>query len=176
MVNFPGMENSPTAPPTLALLLFGTAYSLTAIHYAPRLSNRLAECPKAWAGVIAANTVAMSVYLWHMTAAVIVMAATHVTIGLSDAAVGSTEWWMLKVPTVVASSMVLAPIVAVVSRIERRALLAPRRPWTGGLASMIATAVVTSTALKLWTSGSGVMIVSSCAVLVVLGRTAYRTN
>ncbi len=176
MVNFPGMENSPTAPPTLALLLFGTAYSLTAIHFAPRISDWLAERPKAWAGVIAANTVAMSVYLWHMTAAVIVMAATHMTIGLSDAAVGSAEWWILKVPSVLAASLVLAPIVALVSRIERNALLAPRRAWNGSLASMMATAAATSFALKFWTSGNPVLIVGSCAVLVILGRTAYATK
>ena len=176
MVNFPGMENSPTAPPTLALMLFGTAYSLTAIHFAPRISDWLAERPKAWAGVIAANTVAMSVYLWHMTAAVIVMVATHMTIGLSDAAVGSAEWWILKVPTVLAGALVLVPIVALVSRIERNALLAPRRAWNGSLTSMMATAAATSFALKFWTSGNPVLIVGSCTVLVILGRTVYATK
>ena len=83
---------------------------------------------------------------------------------------------MLKVPTVLASSLVLAPIVVLVSGIERKALLAPRRPWNGSLGSMLAVAAVTSFALKFWTSGNPVLIVGSCAVLVLLGRTAYATN
>ena len=51
MVNVPGLENSPTNPPTLALMTFGAAYSLTAIAAAPRISAALQARPKAWAGV-----------------------------------------------------------------------------------------------------------------------------
>jgi hypothetical protein len=174
MVNFPGMENSPTNPPTLSLLLFGTAYSLTAIHFAPAISAWLAERPKAWAAVIGANTVAMSVYLWHMTAAIIVTAAVQMTVGLPEVMVGSAAWWYLKIPMVLASMLVLAPIVVLVSGVERRALLAPRRPWNGSVASIAATAVVTSAALKLWTSGQPALIVGSCLILVALGSTTLR--
>ena len=59
---------------------------------------------------------------------------------------------------------------------KRKALLAPRRPWNGSLGSMLAVAAVTSFALKFWTSGNPVLIIGSCAVLVILGRTAYATN
>jgi uncharacterized membrane protein YhaH (DUF805 family) len=171
MVNHPGMEHSPTNPPNLALLLFGAAYSLTAIALAPAVTRFLARRPRVWTGVVAANTVAMSVYLWHMTAAVIVTAAVHLTIGLPDVAVGSGSWWLWKVPMTLASVVVLVPIVAVVSKVERRALLAPRRPWNGGMASMAGVAVVASIALKLWTSGNLAVIVPCLVVLVVLGRT-----
>lgn len=171
MVNWPGLENSPTNPPSLALLLFGTAYSLTAIAAAPALSKALANRPKVWTGVVAANTVAMSVYLWHMTAAVIATAILHLTIGLPETTVGSIEWWLWKIPTVAGALVVLAPIVALVSKIERDALLAPRRPWEGGALSMSAVAVVASVALKWWTSGELAIIVPCLIVLVVLGRT-----
>ena len=72
--------------------------------------------------------------------------------------------------------IVLAPIVAVVSKVERKALLAPRRAWNGGLPSIIGVAVVTSTALKLWSSGELVTAVPSLAVLVALGATALRPS
>ncbi len=176
MVNAPGMENSPTNPPTLALMTFGTAYSLTAIAAAPKISQALAKRPKAWAAVVGANAVAMSVYLWHMTAAVVVTAAMYFTTGLPTHAVGSIDWWLFKIPTIIGSLVVLGPIVAIVSRVERNALLAPRRPWNGGVASIVVVAALTSTALKLWTSGNPALIAPSLLVLVVLGATSLRAS
>ena len=174
MVNAPGIENSPTNPPTLALLAFGTAYSLTAVAVAPAISSWLARSPRMWMAVVASNTVAMSVYLWHMTAAVIVTAIMTFTIGLPEAVVGSGVWWLWKLPVIVASLVVLMPIVAYVSRIERAALLAPRRPWNGSIVSIFALAAVTSAALKFWTGGTPITIVGSCLVLVALGSTVFK--
>ena len=174
MVNVAGIENSPTNPPTLSLLTFGAAYSLTAIAAAPRISNALATRPKAWAAVVGANTVAMSVYLWHMTAAVIVSAAIHFTFGLPTHIVGSFDWWLFKIPTVLLSTLVLAPIVLAVSKVERNALLAPRRPWNGGLASIFAVAIITSAALKFWSGGELATAVPSLVVLVALGLTVLK--
>jgi hypothetical protein len=171
MVNAPGMEHSPTNPPNLALLLFGFAYGATAIAAAPVLSRWLAATPKAWTAVVASNSMAMTVYLWHMTAAVIVTAAIHLTVGLPQAAVGSGLWWLWKAPTMLASALVLAGLVRLVGAIERDALLAPRRPWNGSVASISAVAVLASLALKQWTSGSPMLIVPSLLVLVVLGHT-----
>ena len=174
MVNVAGIENSPTNPPTLSLMTFGAAYSLTAIGFAPRISAALATRPKAWAAVVGANTVAMSVYLWHMTAAVIVGAAMHFTVGLPEHIVGSVDWWLFKIPTILLSAIVLAPIVAVVSKVERTALLAPRRPWNGGLVSIFAVAIITSMALKLWSGGELNTAFPSLAVLVAFGVTVLR--
>jgi len=176
MVNAPGLENSPTNPPTLALMTFGAAYSLTAVAAAPRISAWLADRPKAWAGVVAANAVAMSVYLWHMTAAVIVTGAMLFTTGLPAHEVGSVAWWVFKIPTIAGSMVVLAAIVAVVNRVERAALLAPRRPWNGSIVSIFAVAAATSTALKLWTSGDPAQIIPALVVLVGLGATALRAT
>ena len=176
MVNAPGLEHSPTNPPTLSLMVFGAAFSATAIALAPTISDMLTARPKAWMVVVASNSIAMSVYLWHMTAAVIFTGAVHLTVGLPSAAVGSAHWWMFKVPTILGSLVVLAPIVLLVSRVERRALLAPRRPWNGGVCSIIAVAAVTSTALKLWTSGDVILIVPALSVLVVLGRTVLSST
>jgi hypothetical protein len=176
MVHFPGVEHSPTHPPTLSLMAFGAAYSLTAILAAPAISKFLAERPRLWSGVIAGNAVAMSVYLWHMTAAIVVVAITHATIGLPEVAVGSLAWWGLKVPMVIAAIAVLLPIVKTVSPVERRALLAPRRPWNGNVVSVIAIAAVTSTALKLWTIGNSTGLVIGSVVVVVLGNTVLQAT
>ena len=154
MVHFPGLENSPTHPPSLALMLFGAAYSCTAIAAAPAISRWLAHRPKAWTAVVASNAVAMSVYLWHFTAAIAASAVFYTFGWLPTAAVGTFDWWIQKMPLLVASTLILVAIVAKVMPIERNALLADRQPWVGGRASLFVVAAVLSTALKQWAHGN----------------------
>jgi len=168
MVHVPGIENSPTHPPSLALMLFGAAYSATALAAAPRISKALAERPKAWAAVVAANAISLSVYLWHFTAAVAATAVFYALGMLPTAAVGTGAWWLEKLPMMGLSAVFLAVIVAVVGRFEQRALLAPRAPWKGGAASMLATAALVSGSVKLWSLGTGFGVVTGCTLLLAV--------
>ncbi len=168
MVNFPNLVHSPTNPPTLALLLFGAAYSATAILAAPVVSGFLTRSRRAWAAVVAANSFAVSVYLWHMTAAVAASAVFYLFRALPTAAVGTNDWWLQKLPLLALSLVFLTGIVAVVSRVERTALLAPRAPWQGGPASMLVSAAVVSASIKLWAGGDIVGIALGCACLVTI--------
>jgi len=168
MVHFPGLENSPTHPPSLALMLFGAAYSCTAIAIAPAVSRWLAERPKAWAAVVAGNAVSMSVYLWHFTAAIAASALFAALGWLPTAAVGTFDWWIQKMPLLGVSAIILAAIVAKVMHVERNALLAPRTPWAGGPVSMLVLAGVLSTALKQWAHGEFTIAAICLAVVVTL--------
>ncbi len=157
MVNVPGLEHSPANPPTIALLLFGAAYSATALALAPAINRWLASnapsSKRAWAAVVGANTVAMSVYLWHMTAAAAAGAVLYALGQLPTADVGTAAWWLQKMPLMGLSLVILAGLVAVVARFERRALLAPRVDWKGGQGSMLATAAIVSASIKIWVLG-----------------------
>ena len=172
MVHFPEIGDlSPTHPPSLALLAFGTAYSATALAIAPWVSDRLARPSgqRAWSLVVAANGVAMSVYLWHFTAAVAAAGLLHALGGpLPTAAVGSLAWWWQKLPLMGLAAVVLLAIVAVVVRFEQRALFAPKTPWVGGPASMALTAAVVSTGLKLWTTGSVPAVLLGASTVVIV--------
>lgn len=168
MVHVPGIDHSPTHPPSLALMLFGAAYSATALAAAPRISTALAERPKAWAAVVAANAISLSVYLWHFTAAVAATAVFYALGMLPTADVGTGAWWLEKLPMIGLSAVFLAAIVAAVGRFEQRALLAPRTPWNGGAASMLATAALVSGSVKLWSLGTGFGVVSGCALLLAV--------
>lgn len=168
MVHFPGLENSPTHPPSLALMLFGAAYSCTAIAAAPAVSRWLANRPKAWAAVVGANTVAMSVYLWHFTAAIAASAIFYVAGWLPNAAVGTFDWWIQKLPLMGVATLILAAIVSKVMHIERRALLAPRTPWAHSQLSMLVTAGVLSTALKQWAHGDFYVVAGCIALLLAM--------
>ncbi|MGI9598297.1 MAG: acyltransferase family protein, partial [Acidimicrobiales bacterium] len=179
MVPFPGIGDlSPTHPPSLALMLFGSAYSATALVAAPAISRWLARpsSAKAWSAVVAANSVAMSVYLWHFTAAVAAGAVLYGLGLLPTAAVGTAAWWVQKLPLIALSSLVLIAIVAVVARFEQRALLAPRVPWRGGAASMMGLAAAVSIAIKLWTNGSVPAVVAGAVAVVAARHLALGTS
>ncbi len=153
MVNIGGIEHSPANPPTIALLLFGAAYSATALAAAPAINRWLSANKRAWAAVVGANTVAMSVYLWHMTAAAAAGAVLYALGQLPTAVVGTGAWWLQKMPLIGLSIVFLAGIVAVVARFEQRALLAPRIAWNGGQLSMLLAAGFVSASIKLWVIG-----------------------
>ena len=167
MVHFPGITMSPTHPPSLALLLFGSAYSATALALAPAINRWLSGNAKAWAATVAANGMAMSVYLWHFTAASIAGAILFATGNLPTAAVGTAAWWIQKMPLIGLSMLILAGIVFIVQRFEQRALLAPRTAWNGGQVSMLATAAALSFGVKFWAHGTTVQ--SLAGMMLVLG-------
>ncbi len=176
MVHFPGLENSPTHPPSLALMLFGAAYATTALTAAPAVSRFLTVNRRAWAGVVAANSVAMSVYLWHMTAAALAGGIFYALGWLPTAEIGSAGWWLQKSPLLIASAVVLVGIVSCVAKVERRALLAPRSDWQGGEASMLLVAAALSVGVKMWANPNVVWVTLGMTVVTVLWRTGIRTS
>lgn len=168
MIHIAGMDRSPTHPPSTALVLYGLATSATAIAAAPRLSAWLARRPAAWRAVVAGNSMAMSVYLWHFTAAIVAGVVLWPAGLLPSATEGTAAWWAQKLPLIALAAVVTAAIVAVVSRVERRALLAPRTRWRAGSASMVIVGLGASAALKLWSLGSPAPAVVGLVLLVAL--------
>ncbi len=173
MVGFDGIAHNPTHPPTLALLVFGAAQSATAIYFAPRVTAWLERTPVAWKSVVVANSFAMTVYLWHMTAAVVVLGAFDAAGLLSGAQPGTAGWWLAKIPFIAACIGVLAMIVPKLAKIERAALLSPKADWPFSPVSLLAGAVLVSIALKAWTAGSIALIIPS--LMVVIGASQFVT-
>ena len=97
----------PATPPVLLVCLLQVGLVLAVAPWLDRLLRR----PRWWRPVVAANTVTMSVYLWHMTAAVIVALAYVAWVGPLPTEPGATWWWTrpLWLGTVL---VVLAGIVA----------------------------------------------------------------
>ena len=152
MLHHGGLEHSPTHPPSTALLLFGFAYSFTAAALAPAVTRWLERSRRAWTVTIAANSVAMSVYLWHMTAAVLVAAGAYALGVLPDVEPGTSAWWLTKLPFLAVNLAVLVPIVRRVAPVEQKALLAGTSTWRWGLPSMLVVAGLLSASVKCWSS------------------------
>ncbi|MCB0990086.1 MAG: acyltransferase [Acidimicrobiales bacterium] len=176
MVHFPGLAFSPTHPPSIALLTFGLAYSATAIAAAPAVTRFLAGDGlgrTAWVATVAGNAVAMSVYLWHMTAAIVAGAIAWPLGLLPTAEVGTGAWWIQKLPLMAMAALILIVVVAFVSRIERQSLLARPSGWDRGPWATFGFAAITSAALKAWASGHAGVVFVATATLVLLWHMVF---
>lgn len=174
MLHHAGLRFSPTHPPSTALILFGLAYSFTAAALAPAITRWLERCERAWQVTIAGNSIAMSVYLWHMTAAVAVAGLAHIAGLIPEPTPGTAPWWWAKIPFTVMNVAVLIPIVACVAPIERRALLSGTTRWRWGSASMLVAAAALSVCIKAWSSPQVVVLVAGLAGTLVIWWLALR--
>ncbi|OSC54651.1 acyltransferase, partial [Streptomyces sp. BF-3] len=87
----PGEKVSNMAPPTLALLAHGL-WLVGAVELLRAPAARLLERPRVWRTVVAANGVAMTAFLWHLTAMFGVYGALlALDVALPEPA--SAAWW-----------------------------------------------------------------------------------
>jgi hypothetical protein len=155
MVQVPGADISNTWPPTAALIAFGLAQCSVAVLVAPAIDRRLARNDRVWKLVMVASSMAMSVYLWHLTALAVAAAIAWALGLLSTAPAGTTAAWAAKAPIMVMAAAVLAGIVAIVWRFERRSLL-DRSTVEVQAAPIVAAVLATVIAFEaLTTTGAG---------------------
>ncbi len=119
MVGVPGEEVSNTLPPSLAMLALGLAQGglLLALE---RPARRWLAGTGAWAATILVNGMIMSVYLWHLTAMILVIAAANALGGFGlGPQPGSATWWATRPVWMALLAAVLFPMLLVVGRFER---------------------------------------------------------
>jgi peptidoglycan/LPS O-acetylase OafA/YrhL len=102
----------PTTPPVLlvGVLQLGLVLAL----HAPLA--RLMQRPRWWRPVVAVNALAMSIYLWHMAAAFILVILVERIVGPTTRM--DAVWWWSRPPWLVAVLVVLLGLLAVVRRWE----------------------------------------------------------
>ncbi|MFV0633029.1 acyltransferase family protein [Demequina sp.] len=147
MVSFGGEELSNLTPPTVALLAFAVAQQGALLMVRDPL-RRWLDRPRAWKGVIAAGSVAMTAYLWHFTALILVLAGQYL-LGIGPEG-GTGAWWLLKLVELVPFALLLVALIALFRRFER----APRR-----------AGVVGPSAARAAVAAAGVV----CAIVGMLG-------
>ncbi|PZF92973.1 acyltransferase family protein [Micromonospora deserti] len=117
MLNVPGERLDNAAPPSLALLTVTTA-QLGLILLLRDPAERWLHRSRPWQAVIAVNAVVLTVFLWHLTAAILLVGALDAVGWLPTPAVDTTAWLAWRVPWVLMLTVVLAALVAVFGRIE----------------------------------------------------------
>lgn len=112
-----GLTNS--QPPRLTLLLLGVFQSGLVLVAEPIL-KRLMRRKALWTGVIAVSGQIMTLYLWHSTALVMVIAASVAMggLGLGVEPLGGI-WWLTRPVWFVVLSLLTVMIALVLGRFER---------------------------------------------------------
>jgi fucose 4-O-acetylase-like acetyltransferase len=127
-----------TDPPTLVLWALTAVQLGVLLTLRPSLARWLRR-PRVWAPVVLGGSVIITVFLWHMTALVLVAALTHPT-GLWPAtAAVDAAWWAWRPLWVLLCAAVLAALVAVFRRFEQPEDPVPRDAPLRTVAGVVAT-------------------------------------
>jgi surface polysaccharide O-acyltransferase-like enzyme len=121
MVGSPDEDLSNTLPPKVTLLMLGIAQFglLLAIE---RPMRRALTGTRAWAATVLINSMIMTLYLWHLTVMVIIVALAYLAGGLGlGLEPGSADWWATRPVWIAVLYAALLPVTLLFSPFERRA-------------------------------------------------------
>lgn len=137
LVGVPGAAQSNNSPLTICIALVAVVHVGLVVLAAPAL-RRLLHRPGVWFAVVTASRVAVSVYLWHLLAMVVVAGlVSHLVPGLLALDPLSGGWWAWRPAWLLVLVAATAPLVWAAARFEQRpASVAPPGRWrtVGGTA------------------------------------------
>ncbi|MEO7556316.1 MAG: acyltransferase [Acidimicrobiales bacterium] len=111
-------------PTTACIAVLAVFQAALAMLVRPTIARWL-ERRRVWRGVVAANGVAMTIFIWHMTALLVAIKAMSL-LGFEALAHPTAAWWAQRPLWLALPAVVLAGLIAVFSRFER-----PRAPSHG---------------------------------------------
>lgn len=169
MVGLPGEAVSNMAPPTFALLAQGVGICGLAVVLRPVMTRVLAR-PRAFGLVVGAGAFAMTVFLWHLTALMLVLFGLR-TLGIEQPPVASASWWLTRPLLFAVLFAVTAVFVAIFVRFDRgprtsRAVVDEPRCWVDATAAVSALVIFFGI---LMVSIVGVDILGNRAVFFLIG-------
>jgi hypothetical protein len=119
MIGVPGSGLSNSMPPTLALLALGITQAGFALSLEPA-GRRMLDNMRVWTGTVLLNGMVMTVYLWHLTAFVLVMVAAWTLGGIGlNVDPGSSAWWLARPIWFALYIAALLPLIALFARYEQ---------------------------------------------------------
>lgn len=117
MVGLPGERISNMSPPTICLLVL-TVMQVALVLLARSTLTRWLQRERNWTAVVALNGIIMTVFLWHLTAMIIVLTVMS-KVAVAQPAAGSAMWWLTRPVWFSALLVPLSALVAVFSKLER---------------------------------------------------------
>ena len=106
-------------PPTVCIVVL-TCWLVGAAMLLRDSLNRWLARQRPWMTVILANSMIMTLYLWHLTAYAIAFMLFYL-IGFGCKAVGTPLWWLQRPVWIVVSAVILMGILRIFARFERPA-------------------------------------------------------
>ncbi|HEY6739572.1 MAG TPA: acyltransferase, partial [Actinopolymorphaceae bacterium] len=116
MVGLPGAPFSNISPPSLALLVQASMLVGLVLIFAEPAGRWLVR-PMVWIRVAKANAVAMTAFLWHLTAAFVVVGSL-LLLGIGLPEPGSAAWWLSRPGWLAVLACVTTGLVVVFRRFE----------------------------------------------------------
>ncbi|HEY8471389.1 MAG TPA: acyltransferase [Natronosporangium sp.] len=120
MVATVGQARSNILPTTVCIAVVALL-QLGLIMLARPSVSRWLQRARVWKSVVAGNAVILTVFLWHMTALLVVLAGLQ-GLGIELRTEPTAQWWAERPFWVVVPAIVLVPLVVVFGRVE----------WAGG--------------------------------------------
>jgi fucose 4-O-acetylase-like acetyltransferase len=119
MLTVPGEEVSNSRPPTLALLALGMMHAgLMLSMEAP--ARRFLRRIRPWTATVLVNGTIMTLYLWHVTAMVLLVGLANLLGGIGlGLQPGSTDWWVTRPVWILTCAGVLSLFVTIFGRFEQ---------------------------------------------------------
>ena len=120
MVGSPDPAVSNSLPPKITMLILGI-FQIGLLLAIERPMQKVLAGVRVWAATILINSMIMTLYLWHSTLAVIVIAVLFFAggfgLGLQP---GSPEWWWTRPVWIAVLFVLLVPLALLLSVFERR--------------------------------------------------------
>lgn len=120
MVGSPDAGLSNTLPPKMTLLALGIfQFGLLLAIEAPM--RRLLSGVRVWAATVLINSMIMTLYLWHITVLVVIVALAYLAGGVGMGfEPGTFAWWLTRPIWIAILYAVLLPLTFALSPLERR--------------------------------------------------------
>lgn len=125
MVGVEGAARTNNAPPSVPLVALAVWQAGLMLLFEDRGNAWLAR-ERPWAAAVTANSMVMTVYLWHLTALALATLALFPTELWPRVAPLSPVWWALRPLWVLVLALVLVPLVLLFWRVERSTMVAGR--------------------------------------------------
>ena len=131
------MVDHNTSPPSIALLAYAAAQAGLVLA-AERPVSRLLARPRLWRRVRRLNATVMTVYLWPFVPVIVIGVAFYPTGVMPQPAIGTAEWWELRLAWFALLTLVLVLLVLALDWAQRPMLrlpagLGPTGAWSPAL-------------------------------------------
>ncbi|HTL87422.1 MAG TPA: acyltransferase [Acidimicrobiia bacterium] len=117
MVGLPGDRISNMSPPTICLVVL-TIFQVAVVMLLRTRVQRALEGARLWTAVVAGNGMIMTIFLWHLTAALLAIAALH-ALGAPQFTGGSAVWWATRPIWIACAALPLFGLLTAFARFER---------------------------------------------------------
>jgi hypothetical protein len=119
MITVPDDPVSNTTSPKVTLIVLAIVQGgLLGAVQAPARRWLAGRIP--WTATVVVNGAVMTLFIWHLTATVLVVLAAYLANGFGlRIALGSAAWWWTRIPWLIANTVALLPLILLFGRFER---------------------------------------------------------